>query len=297
MLATMRSLAIVGVLGGIAVAGVSQAQQPDPQDTAAARAAFADGTALANRGDWAAAADRFGRSLALRPAPATRYNYAGALTHLGRLVEAAEELRTVLRETRPDDRARASAEELLEQVEPRIGRLLIRIAGDPVGAQVTLDGRPMSAARIGFASPVDPGRHRVVLSAGGRETSREVVVGEGGSIEVELALVLPTPSPTSPPVPAAGSGEPRPVSEPPSPVVPPASEVARTQAEEQSIAAPVAGSPLSESGGSILGRWWFWTGAGAVFVGGIVAGVLIANGSGGTAFVLGNSNPGRIEVP
>jgi hypothetical protein len=49
---------------------------------------------------------------------------------------------------------------------------------------------------------------------------------------------------------------------------------------------PLRVAVQGEASGSIFGKWWFWTGAGAVVAGGILAGVLLSskkdNGPGAT---------------
>ena len=50
-----------------------------------------------------------------------------------------------------------------------------------------------------------------------------------------------------------------------------------------------------EEGGSIFGEWWFWTGVGAVVVGAVLVGVLVAS-SGDEDPVRGNLSPGVLRV-
>jgi len=160
-------------------------------DTAAARALFSEGRALADAGDWDQAADRFRRALALRPSPPIRYNLAVALEHQGALVEASEQLRAAIREAPADDRTRTSADTLLRRVEPRIGRLTVRIEGDATDMEVLLDGRRLAPALVGVGAPTDPGHHRVVARRGGVETSAE------GDLEPGDAAVITVAAPTS----------------------------------------------------------------------------------------------------
>jgi hypothetical protein len=181
-------------------------------ETAAARALFAEGRALADAEQWDQAADRFRRALALRPSVSIRYNLAVALERQGKLVEAAEQLRTTLRDAPEGDRTRGPAETLLRGVEPRIGRLEVRVEGDASGVEVSLDGRVLSSALVGVAVPTDPGHHIVVARRGGLETTAEVDVPEGQGATVSVAAptaaapappdpVPPPTDPTPPPVP------------------------------------------------------------------------------------------------
>lgn len=53
--------------------------------------------------------------------------------------------------------------------------------------------------------------------------------------------------------------------------------------------------PEEDEGGSIFGEWWFWTGVGAVVVGAVLIGVLVASG-GDEDPVRGNLEPGILRV-
>ena len=68
----------------------------DPARDASARELFEQGVALAERGDWVAAEDRFRRALSLRNSSVIAYNLASALCEQGKLVEASELLHRVL---------------------------------------------------------------------------------------------------------------------------------------------------------------------------------------------------------
>jgi hypothetical protein len=220
------ALATVAAWVGAGAPRSAFAQEPSDEDVAAARALFAEGRTLAEGGEWQTAADRFRRALALRPAPAIRYNLAAALAQLGRLVEAAEQLRAAVREASLRDAARAPSEELLGEIEPRIGRLTIRLQGEGRGTQVTLDGRLVSLARIGVATPVDPGSHVIVVRQGNLDATRQVNLPDGGSAEV----VVPVPT-GRPPVSGPGlESGPR---ESPRAVVPPPDRVARDEVRAQ----------------------------------------------------------------
>src|SRR5690349_21617960 len=59
-------------------------------ETALARALFEEGVALADKGDWSAAADRFGRAYELKPTAGIAFNWSSALTKTGKLVQASE---------------------------------------------------------------------------------------------------------------------------------------------------------------------------------------------------------------
>jgi len=190
----------VVLAAGLTLAAPAALAQPSEADTAAARALFTEGRALAQQEDWPAAVDRFRRALALRPSPAIRFNLAASLVRVGRLVEASELARAVLREAPARDPARAPAEALLREIEPKIVQLTIRLQAGAEDATVLLDGSPFAAARVGVATPVDPGPHTIVARRGLAETTRRVDLAPGSPAEVTLAL---PPPPAAPAIPAA----------------------------------------------------------------------------------------------
>ncbi|MBI2894836.1 MAG: hypothetical protein HYY06_14875 [Deltaproteobacteria bacterium] len=196
----MRVLVVLTMTSVLPALPVVAGAQPSEEDTAAARVLFEEGRRLASEESWSEAADRFRRALSLRASPAIRYNLAVALEHIGKLVEASEQLRLAAREAPERDPARRPAEQLLASIGPRIGRLTVYVEADLAGAEVLLDGRPLAAALFGVATPVDPGVHVVTVRRGAAERSREVEISEGG--EARLT------APELPASPAAGTSRP-----------------------------------------------------------------------------------------
>lgn len=165
---------------------------PDETDTAAARALFEDGLRFSDAQDPARAADRFRRSLDLRYSVVVAYNLASTLGQIGRVVEASELLRPIIRDRSAPEQIRAAAQELLERVTPRIARLRVRIEGARERVDVMLDGEALPEALIGVPRPIDPGRHEVALVRDGESlVSRSIEIAEGSS--EELSLEAPPP--------------------------------------------------------------------------------------------------------
>lgn len=269
------SLALACVLAAAALApDVARAQRGGVDPTAAARTLFTEGVAFADRGRWPEAADRFERALALRPSPQIAFNLAQALSHLGQLVRATELLRGVGRDPTADARVKQAAADLLAQVEPRVGRMTIRVTGDPAGVAISVDDEPFELAMLGVAVPIDPGTHRVVVRHGDETIgARELRVADGGSAEAVFDTA-------------------------PAPSAPTPDETARLEADREASQPPVAPAAPErqpESGG-ILSKWWFWTGA-LVIVAGATAGVVVATTSGGDPDpVRGSGSPPVIFV-
>lgn len=175
------------------IAWAQQPQQPQQPQTgtgdqgAVVRALFEEGVGFSDRGEWAPAADRFRRALALRNIPVIAHNLGVALVRMGRVVEASEVLRAVTRDPTASAQVRQAAQMELDRALPRMGRLTVVVEGEPEGAVVTLDGRALEEALFDVARPIDPGRHIVRAVRGDEEVAREqVVIAEGHSETITI---------------------------------------------------------------------------------------------------------------
>src|SRR5687768_3451734 len=80
------------------------AEQPSAADRTTARRLGTEGVTALKNGDFDTAADRFERANDLVPAPSFQVLLARARTGQGRLVEAYEIYRTIIREGVPPDK-------------------------------------------------------------------------------------------------------------------------------------------------------------------------------------------------
>ncbi len=227
-------------------------QAQDPHAQAAARALFHEGLEHADAEDWAQAAESFERAQALRPAAAIALNLGIAQAHLGRLVEATESYRWVLR---AEDGARfhARAQQRLEALLPRLGELVVELEGPREGVTLWVDEREVSLAMVGVASPIDPGGHHVAVQRDGQvvaESHEEI--DEGGARLVRLTIpALPEP-------------------------------VVELQNTELPDAVPTVSDPIDvEPPRPWYRRGWIWAVVGVV-IAGAVAGVALAARRGGS---------------
>ncbi len=233
------------------------AQEDEEARTAEARQLFSEGLTLAEEERYEEAAAKFRRAYLLRPAPPIAFNFGNALIESGRLVEGTEMMRQVVRDPDAPEELRDDAQSIIEDAEPRLGQLVVRVTGDADDVVVAIKGSPLDTSLFGVPVSADPGtnevtasRHREVVASG------EVEVPEGGRAEISLDVPSPPPEPAPEPIVA-----PTPAPEP----------------EEDSI----------------LGEWWFWTGIGAVVVAGVLIGVIAATASGGVEEpIAGTTQPG-----
>jgi tetratricopeptide (TPR) repeat protein len=242
---------LVVVLATVVVAGSSiraSAQTGEAERTAAARALFNEGVEFADRSQWNEAADRFQRALSLRPSSGVAHNLALALMNLGRYVEASEHWHRILRDPTASPQLRTLAESHLAEVEPRIGRLTVRVTGDPNKATIQVGRRTVTPAELGVPLPIDPGSYEVTATQSSQTVAtQQVSVTAGGTAEVTLEL----------------SG----------------SEYASNEALDRSLQ-PAGQSDTSRRArkdGAFYEQWWFWTAAGVVIVGVTVGAVLLSS--------------------
>ncbi|MCA9610840.1 MAG: tetratricopeptide repeat protein [Myxococcales bacterium] len=193
----MRTFLLACAVGLTALSGSAAAQSDDAAARATARGLFEEGVTLVDAEQWADAADRFERALALYDSAMIRFNLARVQAELGRVVEASEHLRDVTRRADTSDDVRAAASDLLALVEPRIARLTIRVDGD--ADAVERDGAEVPEAALGVGMPTDPGEHVIAALRGGEEVGRETITlldGEAREVVVravpeELPVVVP----------------------------------------------------------------------------------------------------------
>lgn len=150
------------------------AQVVSEADRQAARELFQQGFQLQQAGKYTDALDKFQRAQAVYNAPTNLLHIAECQAQLGQLVESTETYRGLARLMLPKDTPQAflaaqtqgAAE--LQQIEPRIPRVRVEVAPTNIGGlAVTIDDQPMNVALVGVDRPIDPGTHKVAVSAPG----------------------------------------------------------------------------------------------------------------------------------
>jgi hypothetical protein len=201
LLSLATSLTLAASLPGLAHAE----QQPSAADRTTARRLGSEGVTALKGGDYDTAADRFERANDLVNAPSFLVLLARARAGQGRLVEAYEIYRTIIREgvqsDKPDafKRALAEAKQEVKSIEPRLAWVAVNVVGArPEQVEVTLNGSVIPSAALGAQRPADPGVLRVEAKAAGFRRAQAVVeLSEGQHLPpIELRLVeLPKPQP------------------------------------------------------------------------------------------------------
>jgi tetratricopeptide (TPR) repeat protein len=180
----------------------SAARAQDSAAKAASNALFDEGQALMKQGKVAEACAKFEASIESLPQLGVRLNLANCYKQLGRTASAWAEFRegASLAQKRNDPQREEYARAQVAELEPRLIRLTVTVAGDTPGLIVTRSGRPVPRALFGSKVPVDPGDHEIVASAAGykgwstkitaTEAQKELTV-EVPALEVDPDAVAP----------------------------------------------------------------------------------------------------------
>jgi hypothetical protein len=208
----------------------ARAQMGDAE-RAAARDLFKQGDQLQRAGNFTDALDRFQRAEQVIQAPTNVLRIAECQAALGKLVEAAEAYRSVVRWPLAAGAPPAfqsaidQAKGELAQVEPRVPKLLVQVTPSGVANEsLVIDGTAVPAALVGEPIPLDPGDHKVLVTAPGYSSPEQPVTlreRETKTLNVELhATATGAPPPVvggtpPPPPPAYGSASPEPAAPPP----------------------------------------------------------------------------------
>ncbi len=211
------------------VAGVSSVSSA--ADPAAAQSLFDDAKRLMKAGRYTEACPKLEESGRLDPGMGTLFQLADCYEHVGRTASAWAAFVELA------GRAKAAAQPAREKaardranlLEPKLPRLMIRVqmsGPDAIaGLAITRDGEPVGSAQWGTAVPVDPGEHRIAVSAPGYKSwlSTASLRGDGKTVIVvvprlEAEAIAPPPAPPVP-VPQPVASEARPAPPPPAPVV------------------------------------------------------------------------------
>jgi hypothetical protein len=168
----------------------------DAPATVEARTAFTEGLRYLRDEQWAQAEASFRRSLALVPRPSTEYNLALVLFKQRRGRESLRVIERML--AAPTSAGEQRYREYAETLKPLvIGQLaLLRVSVRPPNAQIGLDGEIVEETGAQRSLWLDPGFHRIEVTASGyAKKTLELEAKAGAEQRQQLELVrLPPPS-------------------------------------------------------------------------------------------------------
>lgn len=181
-----RAQSSAGAAGSVsAPAGAA----PVPGVIQRADAAFQEGRALFEVGRYEEACEKFELSMQLDPSPGTSLNLGNCYEPQGDLVRALENFERALADAQRTSDARRKAlwtEAARERIASLAGRVpRLSLHNVPPDGRVAIDRRQVEGSNEGLR--INPGRHRIEVSAPGRRTFRQDVdfaIGERVALHV-----------------------------------------------------------------------------------------------------------------
>ena len=289
----------------------AQAAEPTPAvdpKLAQARELYLQGVELVKAAQWSGALAAFERSAVLRPHATTEFNIGACERAMGRYTSARESFHRALARARtaPDELAPSlsgEAEGFVAEIDRLIARVRVRL--NPSNAAVAVDGRPLRRAgaagrwiagleqpgpgqrvgAAGFELELNPGAHVITLSRKGYADAvinRSFAPGARAELTLELERLPATLHVSSNVSGALVMVDTRDVGPVPVSVLRPGgnyrvlvskdgyepyeAQVMVQAGEQTSLRAQLYAekTPLTK-------RWWFWTAAAGVLVGGALA--------------------------
>jgi hypothetical protein len=174
----------------VVLLGLAASVQAQPANRAAADAAFKQGRDLFKAGKFAEACAQFARSQQLDPAHGTLFNLAQCSERTGRLATAAAAYRELVAHDANAQR-KATAEKRLQQLAPRVPKLVAKLMAQPDGLVLELVGDE-GTRPIGANAPVevDLGDYNVVARAPGYATFTRHVKIDQEAQRITLGIAL-----------------------------------------------------------------------------------------------------------
>jgi hypothetical protein len=156
---------------------------------AAAEVLFEQARAEMAAGNYDAACRKLRESDKLDPAVGTKLNLADCEEKRGRLATAWELFKAAERDLKRSDDRYPIAKQRREALEAVVPRLRIELAPSaPAETTVRVGKADLSAEALAVALPLDPGSHRLVVSAPGHgERTFTVTLEKGKSARIEVA--------------------------------------------------------------------------------------------------------------
>ena len=182
---------------------------PTAQEVALAETLFRDAQRAMKAGNYAEACPKFAESHRLDPAVGTLMNLAACHEAAGQLASAWAEFTDAAAWAKREGRADRLKvlEERLKQIEPRLSTATVVVAATTAELSVELDGSLIGRPAWNTPMPINPGRHKLRVSAPGfKEYTTEFDVGrEKDAKRVEVPALEPAPAAPTPAAPTAAN--------------------------------------------------------------------------------------------
>ena len=162
--------------------------QEEPADVERARELFGEGVSHSEAARYQEAAEAFRAVLAIRSAPAVRYNLALSLFELGSYPEADAQIQAVLDDSESPTDLRMSARELRDHIDDNGGRIQIELAGATEGASVKVDGYTVEDLHRPIRVVAGASHQVAVVMGEDAVVTEDVQVAQGESRQVRLVV-------------------------------------------------------------------------------------------------------------
>lgn len=189
----MKRLAFIPVIALALVPQLALAADPPKNDPAAAQSLFYEARTLMQQNRFAEACPKLEESLRFDVGIGTQFNLADCNEHLGKITTAWAgflEVAALSKTQNQPDREKL-ARKRAAALEPRLPKLVVEASNGTPGLEVKRDGIAIGAAAWGTAIPVDPGSHRIVASAPGKQWETTITASEGKTAKVSVPRDLP----------------------------------------------------------------------------------------------------------
>jgi hypothetical protein len=205
----MRPRALAAFVAATALVLVApNAHAQEATTTGTATVLFDEAVALMEQGKLAEACPKLARSNELSPNGGTLFALAECYERSGKLASAWITYKEAAIRAAAAKRADAErrATDSADRLAPSVSKLIVQVppSASVDGLTIELDGRTVARAEWGVATPIDPGPHKLRISAPGRlPATREVVfdrVAAQKAVSVpdlERAPVAPASSPVA----------------------------------------------------------------------------------------------------
>jgi hypothetical protein len=190
----------------VVLAQVASPPVAETQAKATAQALLKEGTALYERGDFAAALEKFEAAYGVYASPKLLFNIAQADRDLGRPVDALQAFEKFLAQA-PDAAVDvlSEARQSVTELRGKLGQ--VKIECSTAGAEAAIDGKTVGTTPLAQPIWVTPGRHQIVIRHEGYGSAVvNVVPGEIQTVRLEArwrpmpaadALAMSMSAPTS----------------------------------------------------------------------------------------------------
>ena len=205
-----RALAVLVAAAALVLVAPDAAAQ-EATTTGTATVLFDEAISLMERGKFAEACPKLARSNELSPNGGTLFALAECYERSGKIASAWVTYKEAAIRAAAAKRADAEkrATDSAERLAPSVSRLQIYVspAAEIDGLAIELDGRPVAHAEWGLATPIDPGPHKVRISAPGRLTTTREIAFDRVAAQKRVVITELEPAPIAAAAEAAPADE------------------------------------------------------------------------------------------